>query len=464
MPSIDRLEFHHDSFHGRIGIARKDITPPIGAYARNWGAATHDLAESVHRPLSVTALTLTATSGGPPLVYVDADLGWWKSLVTARRFLKRICEAVSVAPANLIFALTHTHSAVPLMESDPAMTGNDLLQKWMEGLVQSTIAAIRESLGSQFDATLDWNAGQCGLASVRDLPDPNPQNKRLVCGFDPAGKPDHTLLVGRITDAQGVIRGTLVNYGCHPTTLAWENKAISPDYIGAMRQTIQAVTGAPALFMIGICGELAPKLQYVKDTAIPDKHGRQLGYAALSTLEGMEQPGHGLSYMYTVESGAPLAVWRPQARASSSTLRSYQSHVELPLKDWPTADELEQQRSVCTDRALQERLRRKRDIRLSLGDGASFGLPIDTWRIGDAVLIGTCCEAYSSVQQELRRRFAPRTIVCMNLINGSIGYLPPAELYDTDVYTVWQTPFDRGSMELTIEAMTQAITHVLAED
>lgn len=33
----------------------------------------------------------------------------------------------------------------------------------------------------------------------------------------------------------------------------------------------------------------------------------------------------------------------------------------------------------------------------------------------------------------------------MNLINGSIGYVPPIELYDQDVYTVWQAPFDRGS-------------------
>ena len=49
----------------------------------------------------------------------------------------------------------------------------------------------------------------------------------------------------------------------------------------------------------------------------------------------------------------------------------------------------------------------------------------------------------------------------MNLINGSIGYLPPADLYDTDVYPVWQTPFDRGSLEATIEAMTAAIAELI---
>ena len=66
------------------------------------------------------------------------------------------------------------------------------------------------------------------------------------------------------------------------------------------------------------------------------------------------------------------------------------------------------------------------------------------------------------MQKELRLRFPQQTILCLNLINGSIGYLPPADLYDSDVYPVWQTPFDRGSLELTIETMTQAIHDVLS--
>ena len=116
----------------------------------------------------------------------------------------------------------------------------------------------------------------------------------------------------------------------------------------------------------------------------------------------------------------------------------------------------------CADRVQEERLRRKRDIRQVLGDSSSFNLPVYIWRIGDAVLVGSCCEAYSLLQRELRNRFPDRTILCMNLINGSLGYLPPAALYDSDIYQVWQTPFDRGSFERTLEAMTEAINNVLS--
>jgi len=504
-------DFRHASFHGRVGVARTDITPPVGIYARNWGAAKHDLADSIHRPLTLTALTLSSLDGGSPLVLVDADLGWWKSPLTAHTFLTRLQEALndsarlcskrvaggapsSEAPvrltpnipeassrrgappatpgsntiahgdlalpsANLIFALSHTHSGPPLMDADDSLPGSELHRMWMETLFESTVNAVRQALETQFEATLDWHAGRCGLATIRDLPDPNP-----VCGFNPDVTPDDTLLVGRITDSAGVVRATLVNYACHPTTLAWDNTAISPDYVGAMRETIQQATDAPALFLLGVCGELAPRYQYVGNPEIADGHGRQLGFAALSTLQGMEPSGTRLAYSETVESGAPLAVWKHSPRELSRALRAVQTTVELPLKNWPSADELEQQRSTCTDRALEERSRRKRDIRRSLGDGSRFELPISVWRIGDAVLVGSCCEPYSILQRELRQRFSGQTIICMNLINGSIGYLPPEGLYDTDVYPVWQTPFDRGSLEKTLESMTQAIHDVLTQE
>ena len=40
----------------RAGVARRDITPPVGIYHRMWGAATHERSTGVHRPLKATAL------------------------------------------------------------------------------------------------------------------------------------------------------------------------------------------------------------------------------------------------------------------------------------------------------------------------------------------------------------------------------------------------------------------------
>src|SRR3954470_12953914 len=57
---------HVDTPQGicRFGIAACDITPPVGIYHRMWGAATHERATGVHRPLTATAM-----------VFLQAGLG-----------------------------------------------------------------------------------------------------------------------------------------------------------------------------------------------------------------------------------------------------------------------------------------------------------------------------------------------------------------------------------------------------
>jgi hypothetical protein len=465
-------QFNHSSFTGKVGVARVDITPPIGIYCRNWGAAKHDVAAAIHRPLTLSALVLTAADDNgadvkKQLVLTDADAGWWKTPGTSRRFQARLLEELSLDPSAFIFAVTHSHAAPPLMDPDPTLPGSELTGPWMEKVYQATVEAIRQAWDNQFEATLDWHTGRCGLAQERDLPDPDAAaalaDDRFICGFNPQGEPDDTLLLGRVADRSGALRAVLVNYACHPTTLAWDNTAISPDFVGAMRQTIEDDTGAKALFMQGASGELAPRYQYVGDTEVADRHGRQLGYAALATLNDMEPPATGLAFQRTVESGAPLAVWSHEPRDLCSELRAIQTTVDLPLKDWPSADELERQRVACTDRALQERLQRKLNVRRAVGDDDTLSLPIWVWRIGDAVLVGSCCEPYSLFQQELRRRFPERAVVCMNLINGSLGYLPPTDRYDVNIYQVWQTPFDRGCLEKTIEVMSATIGEIIAD-
>lgn len=448
----------HCGFSGRIGIARAEITPPVGIYSRNWGAAEHDVASSIHRPLYLSVLTLT-DADDIPLVLVDADLGWWRPFSLFSDFQKRLLSEIQLPAARMIFALTHTHASAPLMKSDSQLAGSEMQDPWLESVYQSAVATIRNAQQNTFDGSLDWHSGNCQLAAERDLHDP--ESGRIVCGYNPAGTSDSTLVVGRVTDTNDQLQAVISNYACHPTTLAWDNESISPDYIGAMRETIEQATDATSFFLQGASGELAPRHQYVGDTDVADRHGKQLGYATLATLHDMEPPGHQLAFDGVVESGAPLAVWKHVPCELSGTLRSMDSTVELELKDWPSADELEQQRVASDDRALEERLRRKRDIRRALGDGSSFAVPVSVWAVGDAIVVGSCCEAYSLLQTELRRRFPDHSIVCMNLINGTIGYLPPEELYNLDVYQVWQTPFARGGLERLIESLATSIEELI---
>jgi hypothetical protein len=174
--------------------------------------------------------------------------------------------------------------------------------------------AAEEALARRVEATLTWATGRSSVAGNRDLP----AGDRYVVGYNPQAHADDTLLVGRVAAPDGTVIATLVNYACHPTTLAWQNTLVSPDFAGALREVVEDGTdGAPCLFLQGASGDLAPREQYVGDTAVADRHGAALGHAALGALRSMPAAGTELALLGVVESGAPLAIWGPRAPPAS---------------------------------------------------------------------------------------------------------------------------------------------------
>jgi hypothetical protein len=444
------------SFRGLIGVARQDITPPVGIYARSWGAATHEVAEGVHRPLTLTCLTIqTSDSNAAPIVLIAADLGWWRSREDEWSLRGPLLEALSLDPSRLMICLSHTHAGPSLQRENAFRPGGHLIESYLTHLLDCAIEAARDALKTRRPATLTWKYGKCDLATNRDFLDPS--GKRFVCGFNPVVQADDTLLVGRVSDDDSKVMATLVNYACHPTTLAWDNKLLSPDYVGAMREVVESQSQAPCLFLQGASGELAPAEQYVGDPAIADRHGRRVGFAVLSALEAMPSSGMRLRYQGIVESGAPLAIWQEEPSPPATEIVADMRIVELPLKPLPSVAEIEQQWRECNDPVLKERLWRKRQVRKVVGDGTTAAMPLWIWRIGDVFLIGQANEAYSQLQTQLRRQFSPRVIAVMNIVNGSAGYLPPRELYDSDIYQVWQSPFAAGGLELLIAAAQKSM-------
>jgi hypothetical protein len=107
---------------------------------------------------------------------------------------------------------------------------------------------------------------------------------------------------------------------------------------------------------------------------------------------------------------------------------------------------------------IAERLRRERETRRVVGNGQVARAPVWIWRVGSAFLAGQPNEAFSLFQTELRRKFAPHTVVAMNLVNGgAAGYLPPESAYGQDMYEVNQSPFERGSLQRLYAAASQTI-------
>jgi hypothetical protein len=455
------------AFAGLIGVARRDTTPPVGIYARMWGAASHDVAEGIHRPLTTTVLALRGGADDPLRLVVGLDLallGDFGAAPDAERILGPVREALGLDEGRLLVNCSHTHAAPWAATSRSTMPGGELIGPYLDQLGAAVREAGLEAAAALQPATLTWATGSCDLAANRDLPDPDDAG-RAICGYNPAVHADDTLVVGRITrDGDGSVLATIVNYACHPTTLAWDNRQISPDYIGAMREVVEGHTGgAPCLFLHGASGDLGPAYQYVGDTAVADGHGRRLGFSALAALEGMLPPGQALRYEGVMESGAPLAVWRPAPFAPPRALAGGAVDVALPLAPMPTEAELEAQIAETPDRAISERLFRKLQIVRAL-DGDRHGFPAWVWRVGDSLLVAHPNEAYSCFQEDLRAAFPECTVVVMNTSGAAeLGYLYPPELEGSNVYQVWQTPFAADALPTLTEHCVAEGRRLLAE-
>src|SRR5262245_59551662 len=458
----------------RFGLARRDITPPGGIYHLTWGAAAPDQATGVHRPLTATALAFQAGDGTDVQFVIAVDL----CLLLGREMqslLDTVCQKNRLQPEQLTVAFSHTH-ATGLHGLDRVdLPGGDLIPGYLHELGERVASAVAEARQGTQPVTLLYGTGRCALAGNRDFWDD--ATKQFVCGFNPQGPADDTVLIARVADEDNRTLATLINYACHPTTLAWQNTLLSPDFPGAMREVIERATGAPSVFLQGASGDLGPRDGYVGDTATADRNGRQLGYAALAALEALPPPASRFAYTGPVISGATLGTWT-HVPLDATTLerqsiwRIRRSTVDLAYRpEVPTREQAEREqarwqaeeaaalRAGDADkardcRALAERMTRWLGRLPHLPPGPQFPLPVVLWRMGDALWLTVEAEHYNLLQRALRERFAGMPIVVMTLANGSRAtYLPEADAYGKGIYQESIAVLAQGSLEKLIETL-----------
>ena len=466
----------------RAAIARCDITPPVGIYHRMWGAATHDRATGVHKPLLATLLWLEPAAGDPSqaLLVVSLDHCLLDTYDT-HRIQAGAAAAAQVAPAQVVVTFTHTHAAGFLSRSRHELPGGELIGPYLSDLqhkVLNLAARIRESVRP---ATMLFATGRSTLAAHRDYFDA--ADRRFVCGFNPDGPADDTLLVAKIVADEGKLLGTLVNYACHPTTLAWQNTLISPDYVGALRDTVEQHITAPCLFLQGASGDLGPRDGFVGDPAVADANGRQLAFAALAALESLPAPGTQFAYTGPGISGATIGTWRQEqvdAAAQRHSTRWELDHLEIPLTyraELPTKEATradlarwrgEESRAIQAEDAVAardahahvERMTRQLWKLEELPEGR-FPLQATLLRAGQSLWVFVPGEHYQMLQVSLRKQFPQQPLVVTTLATGwQPGYVPPAEIYGKGIYQGEIAVVAAGSLEQIVEQVGERLSEL----
>jgi hypothetical protein len=473
MPPISRTTDPTPQSRCRFALAWCDTTPPADIYHRMWGAAKHERATGVHRPLRATVMVFEPLHGGERQIMIALD----HCVMGATEHANLVAQAAQtggVTKDEILVVFSHTHGA-GLMGLDRAtLPGGDLIPPYLKSLGEKTGGLVRQCLTSLKPACIVYGRGRCSLATHRDFWD----GHQFICGHNPGVPVDDTVIVARVTGDDGQVLGSIVNYACHPTTLAWENTLISPDYIGAMREIIERDTGAPSVFLQGASGELGPREGFVGDTAVADRNGRELGYAALSALTALPAAGTTFVYAGPVVSGATLGSWKHESidltqkagwklqrwhepmsyRPGQPTIEQTQAELDQFQADEAAARAAGDETRAADCRAMAERKTRLLHRLHQLPHGDTFPLKIVLWHIGDALWLGVQGESYSVLQTELRRRFPDKIIIVATIAaDWGASYLPPRELYDTGIYQETIAVVAAGSLEQLIESIAARV-------
>lgn len=459
----------------RVGFARADITPPVGIYHRMWGAARHDRATGVHRPLTATALFLEPLGGGGRRIVLGLD-----HCILDGAEIDAVRERIG---GDVAVSLSHTHGSGWMSRSRAALPGGDRIGPYLDRLADVCGRLADEAAGSARPATLLFGTGRCDLARHRDFWDD--RSKQFVCGFNPDGTADDTVLVAKAVDDSGTTLGTVVNYACHPTTLAWENTLISPDYVGTMREVIEAQTGGPCLFLQGASGDLGPREGFVGDVAVADRNGRQLGFAALAALETLPPAGTAFEYAGPVVSGATLGTWTHEAVTAAEqgrvaawgvreTTVPLQYRLDLPTVEGTTAELAKWQAEegvaraagdaarAAECRAHAERMTRQLTRLAAMPAGPAYPYRVSVSRLGDSIWVFCPGELYQVFQTTLRGRFPNVAVVVATVTNDwQPGYLPVAGSYGYGIYQDVIAAVAPGSLESLIEAVSREVRAML---
>ncbi len=470
----------------RAGVGRRDVTPPVGIYHRMWGAATHEQATGVHRPLLATALVLepiaaatqVASATAPQaIVAIDHCLLWNQDMQVLQA---AVCAAAGLAGEQLHIAFSHTHAAGLMDRGRAGLPGGDLIGPYLDEMAQQIAAAVDDAMHAMQPVTIVYGVGRCGLGKNRDFWDA--ATGQFVCGVNLLGPADDTVLVARLSTDDGIMLATVVNYACHPTTLAWQNTLISPDYVGATRDVVETATGAPCVFLQGASADIGPRQGYVGDVRVADQNGRELGYAALAAIESLAPPGTRFEYTGPVVSGATLGTWNYRPLTSEELVakrrwRFRQWTIELARRsDLPDREQTENELVLWLAaerdanekgdaarardaRAHAERMTRQLARLRAAPDGHVVMAAVTLAQLGDAIWVLLPGEYYNVLQRALRERF-PRSPILVSTVTGgwSPGYVPPAETFGQGLYQESVAVVAPGSLEALIEALSSAIS------
>jgi len=433
------------------GAAVVDITPPLPVdvlgYVRRARAPRR-----VRSPLQARAVVLR--SGATTVVIVTGDV---TGLTTpmADRIRESVGRAVGCPAANVLLNSSHSHAA-PWPGATIKMGGEfdgwtDTEIGWGEQVPALYASAAVRAAEVLVEARVAGGTGRApGIAVNRRERTPD---GRTILGWNPDGFLDEEVPTVRIDAAPERRRSrrvaTLVGFGCHPVTVGPEVPMVGSDFVGPMRERLDADLGAgTTLFLQGAAGNVLPLEAFGDDETDDEPMGHRLALEAAHAVADAE-PWRSTIDRVAYGSVTPISLYRRRVAAEQppQPLASARRVVRLPLLALPTAEALA---AELAEREADLRARRGAGagrevtnpiayhiawLELTLAGARAGTLPDaldgEIWaaRVGDCAVVGAPGEIFSEIGAAVRAASPAATTIFAGYCQGVLGYVATPEEY-----------------------------------
>ena len=430
------------------GVARTDITPPLGFRMQGAMRRTEG-ASGVQAPLLATCLVLADDE--KKLALVDCDLIGF-DVPLASEIRGRIGEGIGIPAANVILGCTHTHNGPCTFRGALGGVHDIGGEAWEIAALDAYIGNLELQLtgiakladASRRPARARAGEGRARVGINREEVD---ASGRTFVGRNPEGTSDHSVPVLRIDDLQGSAVAVLTGYAAHPVVMGYEIYDYTPDYPGVVRRIVEQVTGATCLFLTGAAGNQAALSFLQSDWGEMERMGGQIGAAAVQAFyeietrpgETVREVGKSLSdvahYYKTFVEGGP----------THDVLQFATRPLTVPLQSLPPLEEAERQLCDATQRLrelesegapktkvypqmLVERWARGVHEKVRSGmANEEVSIEVQGFRLDDFVLLAMPGEPFVEIALEAKRRSSAAVTFFAGYCNGLVAYWPTPE-------------------------------------
>jgi neutral ceramidase len=385
----------------RAGVARSSITPPRGIYLIGYGDRTKGNI-GVHDDLAATALVLD--DGSTRLAIVALDI-----LAINEYIVDRI--RARLGGTEVLVCCSHTHSG-PIAYADEK--SSRLNREYIDRLVERVVSAVQQAQDSLQPAHLEYSQGEGSVGiNRRELL----SDGRMEIGRNPDGARDKSVQVVSVLTKDDRL-ATLVNYACHGTVLGPDNLLVSADWIGAMRQEVEAELGGLTLFLQGATANINPDM-YWNDPHVFDKVAEQGHSVGKSVVTAVRSKSEKLG-------GFPIRITRADAWLPMETRATTPHPPKNYGKELLAMAKLPGFLSVFADLLLNQRYPWKSTIEARDGFW-SVPMRVSAAQVGELAFVTFGAETFTEIGMKLKAASPAAHTIFASISDGCISYLHTAD-------------------------------------